>query len=256
MKKLPLTSPLSKKTTSIKERKSSVERTRTRTLRLENLEPRELLSVSSGNEFLASDDTNIRSFINSRFTVDEALAAYESSVAAHNVDVQQTPDSNLSPQTIDISAAVSGPGEPSIYYDADKSESNTEDDNLCWAATASNMLWHTGWASVTNARNEQEFFDTYFVNSWPDAGGNVETAISWFMNDQSYYGGSTNAYTFAGHYSQLMGQYGESPSDYVVVYSATESGVLQNLSASLAKGDAVGLSARVYSTQNGHAITC
>ena len=256
MKKLPLTSPLSKKTTSIKERKSSVERTRTRTLRPENLEPRELLSVSSGNEFLASDDTNIRSFINSRFTVDEALAAYESSVAAHNVDVQQTPDSNLSPQTIDISAAVSGPGEPSIYYDADKSESNTEDDNLCWAATASNMLWHTGWASVTNARNEQEFFDTYFVNSWPDAGGNVETAISWFMNDQSYYGGSTNAYTFAGHYSQLMGQYGESPSDYVVVYSATESGVLQNLSASLAKGDAVGLSARVYSTQNGHAITC
>ena len=291
MKKPFFASLLSKKSTSRNERNVRADRVRTRALQLENLESRELLSVAPGSVFQATDHANIYGFISGPFTVDEARAAYESSAATRaddavvlpdflfdgaepqsvasvendstpnvSVDVQQFPDSEPSIPNDAAPApvvGVSGPGEPLIYYDADKSAINTEDDNLCWAATASNMLWHTGWASVTTAQNEQEFFDAYFVNSWPDEGGNAETAISWFLNDESYYSGSTGAYASAGYYSQLMGQYGESASDYISVYSATESGALQSLSTSFANDDAVGLAIYVYSSQSsGHAITC
>ena len=285
MKKTFLASLL-KKSTFRNERNTNAQRVRTRALQLESLENRELLSVAPGSEFLAADNSNIQGFISNLFTVDEARAAYELGAASRANDVVDIPeyvydgadsqsvatDEIASSPTITVDAqttpdgeyeiaavaetGVSGPGAPSIYYDADKSDFNTEDDLVCWAATASNMLWYTNWASVTSAQNEQEFFDTVFVNSWPDAGGNAETGIAWFLTDKSYNGGSTSAYASAGYYSQLMGQYGETASDYVDVYDAHESGALQNLATALVNGDAVGLSARVYNTNSGHAITC
>ena len=60
---------------------------KTTTLRLESLEARELLSVAPGSEFLTSENANIRNFISGPFTVDEARAAYESSVATRADDV-------------------------------------------------------------------------------------------------------------------------------------------------------------------------
>ena len=285
MKKISLASCFSKKNTVQNERRSREKRSRARTLRLESLESRELLSVSPGSEFQAADASNIYGFINGRFTVDEAIAAYESSVAsraddvldiAENmldgaeartdasvrgdsasvlaVDAQETLDSEL-----DATAAVgvSGPGEPTVYYDADQSERNTGDDNLCWAAAASNMLWHTGWASVADAQNEQELFDFYFVDSWPNDVGCAEDALSWFLNDEYRYSFTQAAYANAGYYSRLMGHYGETASDYVSVYSALQSDALQTLSANLRNGDAVGLFVDVHNDQeNGRAITC
>ena len=283
MKKLFFASFL-KKASSRNERNTNAQRVRTRALQLESLENRELLSVAPGSEFLAADNANICGFINNRFSVEEARAAYELSAATRANDVVDLPASvfdDAQTQTVATdgiaaaptfavdaqttsgselnivaAAGVSGPGEPSIYYDADKSDFNQEDDLVCWAATASNMLWATNWASVTSAQNEQEFFDTVFVNSWPDAGGNAETGISWFLTDKSYYNGSTSAYTSAGYYSQLMGHYGEKASDYVSVYDACKSGALQDLATSLTSGDAVGLSIYYYNGGGGHAITC
>ncbi len=282
--KKPFLSLLLKKTTSRNERNANAERVRTRALQLESLENRELLSVAPGSEFLAADNANIHGFISNRFTVDEARAAYELGAASRANDVVDIPEyvydgaeaqtvatDEIDSPTITVDAqttpdceyeiaeaGVSGPGRPSEYFDADKSAFNKEDDYLCWAATASNMLWYTDWARVTNAQNEQEFFDTYFVNSWADDGGSAQTGISWFLNDLSYSGRVTSAYVGAGYYSQLMGQYGESPSDYLSVYSATETGALQNLAAGLTAGDAAGLSIFQYSKPNkaGHAITC
>ncbi len=235
MKTASIASLTSGKTTARNKRKSKAERPRTRALRIESLESRDLLSVATGSEFLASDGANIRGFISDGFTVDEAIAAYGSNAATHadeilditenmiddaafprvvpqQTELEQTApdptvaDGNQSQSDSDppldnaASAPVSGPGIPSIYYDADKSIVNTEDDNLCWAATASNMLWHTDWASVTNAQNEQEFFNEYFVNTWLDAGAPIENGVSWFLNDEFYYGSSTTTNASAGYY--------------------------------------------------------
>ena len=65
MKKTSLIRAFIEKATSRNERNANAERARTRALRLERLESRELLSVAPGGEFLAAD----------------ALAVYESSVA-------------------------------------------------------------------------------------------------------------------------------------------------------------------------------
>ena len=37
------------------------------------------------------------------------------------------------------------------FYDAEKSPTNTEDDLMCWAAAASNILTWTGWGFPTGA---------------------------------------------------------------------------------------------------------
>ena len=274
------------KTTKRNKRKSNAERPRFRALRVEGLESRELLSAATGGEFFESDPANIGVVVDADDTVVEAIAIEESSVAIPVVDALETyesvpndvddlqsvpeliapastiagddwqsDDPSPSPDIAE-SAAVTGSGRPSTYYDVDKSVGNTDAD-LCWAATASNMLWHTEWASVTNAQNEQEFYNTFFLNSWSDAGAPIENGVSWFLNDEFYYGSSTTTNASAGYYSQLMGQYGESAADYFTRVSATQRGALGSLSATLAAGGAVGLSCVVYNNPGyAHALSC
>ena len=262
---------------------------RARRMRLERLETRELLSVSSGFAFQAPNEPNVRGHISGGFSVDDAIAAkaaYEARATAGNDAVDLT-GPNLAPlaseipeipvvaSALEIPApkipaaettitveGLSGPGEPDVYFDADKSVTNTEDDELCWAATASNMLWYTGWASVTSAQNEQEIFDSYFVNAWPDDAGNASAAISWFLNNEFLFhrtgGGfvsSPVAVESAGLYSRLMAQYEESAADYVAYYGGSQENVLSILASGLAEDSAVGLAIAIPAG-GGHAITC
>jgi hypothetical protein len=44
------------------------------------------------------------------------------------------------------------------WSDAEKSPSNTEDDNMCWAAAASNMLEWTGWGLVARLSDADAMF--------------------------------------------------------------------------------------------------
>lgn len=56
------------------------------------------------------------------------------------------------------------------------------DSELCWAATASNMLQAQGWTVGTGISSEDGTFD-YFVANWVDGGGNPRTGIIWWMNN-------------------------------------------------------------------------
>lgn len=69
------------------------------------------------------------------------------------------------------------------WYDADKSLSNTDDDLMCWAATASNMLAYSGWGfpASGNFNNEEDIF-TYYQDHWTDNVGNIKYSLDWWFD--------------------------------------------------------------------------
>ena len=233
---------------------------RARSARVEQLEARELLSVARGYDFLALDDANVAGFIGGGFSVDEANAAYHASVSSRVDDVVDITETMLE----DVETGVSGPGKPSEYYDADKSKKNTEDDLLCWAATASNMLWYTDWASVKGSANEQEFFDSVFVGTWPDSGDQTLTGCAWYLNAEYlsiYQSGtvrndsSATAIDGGGVYASLFATYGESAQDYLSARPVRGVDDLTEIASNLRAGYGVGLGVDCDGS-SGHAVTC
>jgi hypothetical protein len=71
------------------------------------------------------------------------------------------------------------------WADAEKDTLSTEDDNMCWAAAASNVLEWTGWTSPNLTRTDQIF--SYFQDHWTDAGGRMNFGWDWWF-DGSYNG--------------------------------------------------------------------
>jgi hypothetical protein len=65
------------------------------------------------------------------------------------------------------------------YYDAEKSPTNTEDDLMCWAAAASNILAWTGWGSVVG---DADTVFQYFQDHWTGAGGNAYYGWEWWFD--------------------------------------------------------------------------
>ena len=70
------------------------------------------------------------------------------------------------------------------FIDAEKTKEEDNDDYLCWAATASNMLTYTGWAAQAGFDSEDDVFDA-FVEAFTDNGSNPQRGIAWFMNGSS-----------------------------------------------------------------------
>lgn len=67
------------------------------------------------------------------------------------------------------------------FIDTEKTKSDRDDDNLCWAAACANMLTYTGWAAQAGFATEDDVFDAY-VGGFTDSGGNVEYGLGWFFN--------------------------------------------------------------------------
>jgi len=66
------------------------------------------------------------------------------------------------------------------WVDAEKSPSNPEDDNMCWAAAASNVLDWTGWGLVNGMTGTDDMF-AYFQDHWTDKGGMMNHGWQWWM---------------------------------------------------------------------------
>ena len=82
------------------------------------------------------------------------------------------------------------------YIDAEKYnlKSAGYDSQLCWAATASNILWMGGYAQgAVNPetgkffKNEDELFH-YFTHNFTDLPGSPDEAVNWFFYGESAYG--------------------------------------------------------------------
>lgn len=67
------------------------------------------------------------------------------------------------------------------WSDVEKSPSNSQDDLLCWAASASNVLDWTGWGHVNGLTNTDEIF-AYYQDHWTDQGGSPYYAWDWWFD--------------------------------------------------------------------------
>jgi hypothetical protein len=66
------------------------------------------------------------------------------------------------------------------WQDANKTVANTEDDLMCWAAAASNVLAWGHWGTPTYNTADQIF--THFQNHWTDNGGYSWWGYQWWID--------------------------------------------------------------------------
>lgn len=77
------------------------------------------------------------------------------------------------------------------WHDAEKSKNNKNDDWLCWASSAANVLAWTKWGVVARFETEDEIF-SYFAQHWSDhpAGSPREAWRWWFTGEKQGTGGA------------------------------------------------------------------
>ncbi|MDY6851304.1 MAG: IdeS/Mac family cysteine endopeptidase, partial [Thermodesulfobacteriota bacterium] len=69
------------------------------------------------------------------------------------------------------------------WLDAEKSPNNSEDDLMCWAAAASNILAWSGWGSpVAGGAGAEDTIFAYFQDHWTDVGGLMEFGWDWWFD--------------------------------------------------------------------------
>lgn len=146
------------------------------------------------------------------------------------------------------------------FIDAEKMRPTGDgDDNLCWAATASNMLIYTGWATQAGFDSTDDVFES-FISSFTDKGGNPYYAVGWFLN-----GVNTFAVQQPGQVAAATAGTGGYLKDYAYDMLTRDVNIdgtpasMRALHQSLRDGCGVGLSLAIVhngSDAGGHAVTC
>jgi hypothetical protein len=147
------------------------------------------------------------------------------------------------------------------WADADKT-ATSNDDLMCWAAAASNVLEWTGWGKVAGLTNTDQMF-TYFQQHWTDNGGMMKYGWNWWFSGT--YNGPTGGSlerpvgSTGSGWSQPNGSGGGDfyPSQNFNNYFHETWGSSVSLSAIdqyLHSG--YGTTLAVYSPDIGHALTC
>ncbi|MBN2216326.1 MAG: proprotein convertase P-domain-containing protein, partial [Pirellulales bacterium] len=124
-----------------------------------------------------------------------------------------------------------------------------DDDWMCWAAAASNVLAWTGWGQVGGMTTCDDIFE-YFQDHWTDQGGLMEYGWDWWFdgtNDsQGWTGWSQVDVTGGGFYL------GENFDSYHHASYSTSSAV-SSIDTYLQNGWGVAIG--IYTSGGGHAIT-
>lgn len=150
------------------------------------------------------------------------------------------------------------------WHDAEKSPENDDDDDMCWAAAAANILTWTGWNA--SFLSEYLIFDE-FLQYWTNAGGLMEFGWEWWFNgteppEEEHYWSQLNenwsdADTWEGYYSDVVfNEYFFE--DWATYYSDWEEwkdgpDLLAATIDHLESGD--GTTLAVYSEYGGHALS-
>ena len=71
------------------------------------------------------------------------------------------------------------------WSDAEKDAADPNDDEMCWAAIAANILDWTGWGDVGGMTNDDQMFQ-YYVDHWTNSGGMMEYAWAWWFDGNNY----------------------------------------------------------------------
>jgi len=129
---------------------------------------------------------------------------------------------------------------------------NLDDDLMCWAAAASNMLKWTNWGNVGGMTTADEMF-TYFQNHWTDVGSLMEWGWEWWF-DGSYSGPARSDWSqvdvAGGGFYPTLSFY-----DYFHK-EADDTQALSAIDSYLRAGYGVTLGVYPDGQSGGHAITC
>ncbi len=93
-------------------------------------------------------------------------------------------DAELERYSEAISVASSERYYVGVFYDAEKT--GVGDSLLCWAGSASNMLYYTGWANEDLGFSDEDDVFDYFKSHFSDAGGQAYYGIDWFLTGDYY----------------------------------------------------------------------
>jgi len=143
------------------------------------------------------------------------------------------------------------------WADAEKSSDNSEDDLMCWAATASNVLEWTGWGNVAGMTDTDQMF-AYFQDHWTDEGGNMYYGWEWWFDGTNNVQGEP--WASAGWSQVDVAGGGFYPSLTFEDYHHwdpvnAEADAMADIDAYLHAGYGVGLSISAGGSI-GHAVTC
>ncbi len=135
-----------------------------------------VLSVERQNSYLAATGASVPSFFHAEFMIpDTTLQVYLTGLRSDNIEELQTLiiDSFTTDATFELSDLS--------FIDTEKTALSDGDENLCWAAASSNILYYTGWGTKAGFKDEDELFDL-FTSSFTDDGSHQENAMAWFFN--------------------------------------------------------------------------
>lgn len=145
------------------------------------------------------------------------------------------------------------------WQDTDKSLNNPDDDWLCWAAAAANILGTTNW-NVPLFDSTQAIFMN-FQSYWTNAGGLMSNGWHWFFDgtepedrpgwaqvDVAGGGNYLPDYNFFDYYSEAWATYDASLNSW-----SNGANLLPTLDEYL--HDDYGVAAAIYSSNGGHALS-
>ncbi|MDL2269655.1 calcium-binding protein, partial [Desulfosarcina sp. OttesenSCG-928-G17] len=161
----------------------------------------------------------------------------------------------------------------SAIVDAEKSNSNSGDDLMCWAATTANLLTWSGWAqqsslSIAEGDTAEDAVFAVFVQNFTSgatSGGNSMLGMEWFFKGTSVYDHVTGAFDRpgenSGNYLNLDGK--KFISSKAEVELGTQDAFYTFLDNTFDLGYALGFSVTFYTDATfntlkggGHALTC
>jgi|SaaInl7_200m_RNA_FD_contig_101_304133_length_1005_multi_4_in_0_out_0_1 hypothetical protein len=141
------------------------------------------------------------------------------------------------------------------WFDAEKTQANTEDDLMCWAAAASNVLAWTGWGDVSGLSGADSTFG-YFQDHWTDEGSLPEFGWQWFFdgtNAAQGYSGWSQVDVAGGGFWPQENLYGDLFHDNWTGSGWDADGAMGYVDSFLRAG--YGTTMAVYSDTIAHAIT-
>lgn len=146
-----------------------------------------VLSVDSQNSDIASTGALIPNFYHAEFMLpDTTLQVYLTGLRSNNVEEiqQKLIDNFVSDASFELNDLS--------FIDTEKTSMEDGDENLCWAAASSNILYYTGWGAKAGFSDEDAIFDL-FHSSFFDNGSHQENAMAWFFNGAALH---NNIFTF------------------------------------------------------------
>lgn len=224
----------------------------------------EIISVEL-NDILSKDTINLFSvegtpIVNGYYSVKFTLSAEDNTevfltgLSDSNLDMVQ--DKLISAKLENLPFTM----ESLDFIDAEKTNMPNDGDNeLCWAATTSNMLHYTGWGEKAGFNSTDDLLDL-FRDSFTDIPGNALFGIEWFFNG-TYQPQTWNGWAKAKDFGNSGRYFEQYASDRVTdyIYIDHNHANIKSLTDALENGSGVGISVGWINDDGerngGHAIT-